>query len=355
MSNLIRYGWSAARALTFEPLGALDLVPARVVAEHRGAFVLQSDGGELRGELSGRLRKAARVRADLPAVGDWAGIRLAPGKGLAAIDALLPRHGVVSRKVPGEQAVEQLVAVNVDRLLVVMGLDGNYNLRRLERALTLAQESGARPVVVLTKADLADDLPRRVAETQEAAGDAAVVPVSVRRDSGLEHLAVHLVPRETVALLGSSGVGKSTLLNRLCGEERQATGPVRAADSKGRHTTSARQLVVLPNGALLIDTPGLREMQLWADEASVDRAFADVLERAAACRFRDCRHEQEPGCAVLAAVQGGTLDPEREASHRKILRELRHLETQQDERARLEESRRVKAIHRSARKHRPRE
>ncbi len=355
MANLDRYGWSAARALAFAPLGEQGLLPARVVAEHRGAFVLQADSGELRGEISSRLRKAARGRADLPAVGDWAGIRVAEGAGKASIDAILARHGVVSRKSPGEPAAEQIVAVNVDRLLVVMGLDGNYNLRRLERALTLAHESGAQPVVVLTKADLVDDLPHRIAETQVAAGDAPIVAVSAREELGLESLAVHLVPRETVALLGSSGVGKSTLLNRLCGEERQATGPVRAADSKGRHTTSARQLVVLPTGALLIDTPGLREMQLWADEATVDRAFADVLERAADCRFRDCRHEQEPGCAVLAAVAGGTLDPEREASHRKIRRELRHLETQQDERARLEETRRTKAIHRSARKHRPRE
>jgi ribosome biogenesis GTPase / thiamine phosphate phosphatase len=318
--------------------------------------VLQGEQGELRGELSGGLRRQATRRRDLPAVGDWVAVRSTGSSGPAAIDAFLPRHGIVSRRASGDPTDEQLVAVNVDVLFVAMGLDGNYNLRRLERALTLAHESGARPVVLLTKADLAGDtLAALKDEAQHAAGSLPVHAISAATGQGIAEVLGHLVPGETVALIGSSGVGKSTLLNRLCGQERQHTQPVSDEAARGRHTTTARELVVLPNGALLLDTPGLREVGLWADEGALERTFADVLELAQTCRFRDCQHEQEPGCAVRAALAAGVLTPEREASHRKLQREMRHLELQRDERARLEESRRVRALHRNARRHRPRE
>ncbi|MGH9887248.1 MAG: ribosome small subunit-dependent GTPase A, partial [bacterium] len=355
-SNLDRHGWNPERAAQLAALGVEGLRPARVVVEHRGAYELQGEEGALRGEASGRLRRLAVQRRDLPAVGDWVGLRTTGLGGLAAIDAILPRHGIVSRKATGERAEEQVVAVNVDVLFVAMGLDANYNLRRLERAVTLAYESGARPVVLLTKSDLAgDELLARLEETKVAAPGVPVLAISATRDEGIAEVEAHLVAGETVALIGSSGVGKSTLLNRLCGAERQTTGPVRAEDAKGRHTTTARELVVLPGGALLVDTPGLREVQLWAEDASVARTFTDVLAHAEACRFRDCRHDQEPGCAVRAALFTGELAPEREASHRKLVRELRHLELRQDERARLEEARRVRVLHRNARRHHPRE
>jgi ribosome biogenesis GTPase / thiamine phosphate phosphatase len=357
-SNLDRYGFSPERAAQLAALGMSDVRPARVVVEHRGAFVLQGEEGEFRGEVSGALRRRAASRRDLPAVGDWVAVRTAglDGKGLAAIDGILPRHGVVSRRASGDPTNEQLVAVNVDVLFVAMGLDGNFNLRRLERALTLAHESGARPVVLLTKSDLAGDaLAGRASEAQEAAAGVPVHAVSVPTGHGISAVESHLVSGETVALIGSSGVGKSTLLNRLCGEERQHTQAVSDAAARGRHTTTARELVVLPGGALLLDTPGLREVGIWADEGSLERTFGDVLALAADCRFRDCRHDKEPGCAVRTALAKGGLTPEREASHRKLQRELRHLELQRDERARLEESRRVRALHRNARRHHPRE
>jgi ribosome biogenesis GTPase / thiamine phosphate phosphatase len=355
MSNLIRFGWSPLRADQFAALGDEGLRPARVVAEHRGEFALQDENGDLRGSVTGTLRRLAFERRALPAVGDWVGIRGSGRGGPAAIDAILPRHGVVSRKVAGDRVQEQVVAANVDVLFLVMGLDGNYNLRRIERAVALAHESGARPVVLLTKADLVDDPTDATLKVRAAAPGVAVHAVSARTATNLDAVEAELVAGETTALLGSSGVGKSTLLNRLCDEDRQGTAAVRASDSKGRHTTTARELFVLPGGALLIDTPGLREVQLWADEASVEQAFPDILEQARGCRFRDCRHDQEPGCAVRAALATGDLPPEREASHRKLLRELRHLELQKDERARIDEARRVRALHRNARKHRPRE
>jgi ribosome biogenesis GTPase / thiamine phosphate phosphatase len=355
-SNLERYGFTPVRAAQLAALGLPDLNPARVVVEHRGAFLLQGGDGELRGEISGTLRRQATRRRDLPAVGDWVAARGAGMDAMAVIDAILPRHGIVSRRASGDPTNEQVVAVNVDVLFVAMGLDGNFNLRRLERALTLAYESGARPVVLLTKSDLAGDaLSVRTSEAQRAASNVPVHAISAATGQGISDVTHYLVPGETVALIGSSGVGKSTLLNRLCGEERQPTQPVSDAFARGRHTTTARELVVLPGGALLLDTPGLREVGIWADEESLARTFGDVLELAAQCRFRDCRHDQEPGCAVRAALAAGGLTPEREASYGKLVRELRHLERQRDERARLDESRRVRALHRRARRRHPRE
>jgi ribosome biogenesis GTPase len=267
------------------------------------------------------------------------------------IVAVLPRSSVFVRKVAGETTVEQIVAANVDTLFLVSGLDGDFNPRRIERYLTAAWESGAEPVVVLNKADVASDLESSIEEVRNVAIGVPIAAVSALERAGLEALEPWLAPGRTVALIGSSGTGKSTLINALLGEERQATGAVREDDSRGRHTTTHRELVPLPGGALLLDTPGMRELQLWGDPSSVDGAFADVAAVAERCRFRDCTHGNEPGCAVLEEVTTGALSMERLESWRKLQRELRWLAGRNDARLRAEEQARWKAISKSMKHH----
>jgi ribosome biogenesis GTPase len=346
-------GWSPFFAEAFAPHGGQGLAPGRVTREHRGLFRVQAEAGEYVAELAGRLRHEARGRADLPAVGDW--VALLPAQGLrATIMAVLPRRSRFARKTAGDEHDQQVAAANVDTVFLVSGLDHDFNLRRIERYLVMARESGARPVVVLNKADLSADAEHARREVERVAGGAPVHLVSVREGTGLEELEPYLRPRETVALLGSSGVGKSTLLNRLSGTERQATRAVRAHDSRGRHTTSHRQIFVLPTGALMVDTPGMRELQLWDAGAGLDATFDDVEALAASCRFGDCAHGAEPGCAVREALAQGRLDPARLASYEKLRAEGTRLEHEQDKRARSEANRKVRALHRSARKHHPR-
>jgi ribosome biogenesis GTPase len=270
------------------------------------------------------------------------------------VQAVVPRRSAFVRRAAGEQTVEQVVAANVDTVLLVSGLDHDFNPRRVERYVLLAWESGARPVVVLNKADLRDDVDACRRAIEQIAPGVAVHAVSARDPPSLAALAPYLLPGRTVALLGSSGVGKSTLLNRLMGTEVQPTRAVREHDQRGRHTTSDRHLFVLPGGALAIDTPGMRELQLWDSGAGLAATFEDVDALAPRCRFRDCTHEAEPGCAVRAAVAEGRLAEDRLASFHKLRAELRHLERKQDERAQSDANRRARALHKAARRHRPR-
>ncbi len=345
--ELARIGWTAARASAFEPLAARGLVPGRVVAVDRGRCRVATAAGERDAEPTGRLRHTA-APGELPVTGDW--IALERGR----IAAVLPRAGRLSRKTAGERTAEQIVAANVDVVFVVGGLDGDFNPWRLERALVAAREGGARAVVVLTKADLRPDPDARRAVIEQLVPDVPTLVVSALSGAGLDALRIHLVPGETVALLGSSGTGKSTLVNRLLGHERQSTQPVRAGDDRGRHTTTRRELFALPGGALILDTPGLRELQLWGDEADLGAAFGDVEAIAADCGFRDCRHGTEPRCAVRRAVEDGRLAAARLESFFKLRRELRHLALRQDELARTEERRKLKSLWRAARDHKPR-
>jgi len=354
LSVLESLGWSAFFAEAFTPHQAEGLVPGRVTREHRGLFRVQAEAGEYVAELAGRLRHEARGRADLPAVGDWVALLPAAHALRATIQAVLPRRSRFARKTAGEEHAEQVAASNVDTVFLVSGLDHDFNPRRIERYLVMAWESGAAPVIVLNKADLSADPEEARREVESIAGGVPVHVVSFREGTGLEQLVPYLRPRETVALLGSSGVGKSTLLNRLVGTEQQATNAVRAHDSRGRHTTSHRQLFVLPSGALMVDTPGMRELQLWEAGAGLDAAFDDIEALSAGCRFGNCAHGAEPGCAVRAALAGGGLDEGRFASYLKLRGEGARLEREQDKRARSEANRKVRSLHRAARKHNPR-
>ncbi len=331
------YGWNegfaeAARSPEFD-----GLEPARVLETRRGAWTVLAAGAlgpeELETVASGRLLHEAAAQADLPATGDWVLVRPTdPGRAL--IQAVLPRRSKFSRKRPGEterdRIDEQVIAANVDWAFIVGAAGKDWNPRRAERYLTLAWESGAQPVLVITKADLAEDLEALLAQAVEAAPGAPVVALCAREGWGLEGLDPYLIPGKTAVLLGSSGTGKSTLLNALAGSELQRVQDVRADDHRGRHTTTTRTLFRLPSGALVIDTPGLREIQLWADGQAVDSSFADIEAFAESCRFRDCSHDGEPGCAVRAAVEAGDLAAERLESWRKLRREVEFLERRGD-------------------------
>lgn len=327
MTDLATLGWDDDWRAAFEPHRAAGLVPGRVSIQHRGAWDVLTDEGETRARLPGRARHNAESLADLPAVGDWVALDRSE-QGAPAIRAVLPRRTKFSRRAahdPGSEATrEQVVAANVDVVFVVASLADDLNLRLLERYLTLAWESGARPVILLTKADLVPDPDTLVAEVS-GIGDVAVHALSSRSGHGLDAVRSYLAPGITAALLGPSGVGKSTLVNTLAGEKLLATGSLRD-DGSGRHTTTHRQLIILPEGGLLVDNPGMRELHLWLADEGLDEAFEDIVELAGQCRFSDCRHEGEPGCEVKAALEDGRLDRARWESYRELQHELAELE-----------------------------
>ena len=318
-------------------------IPGRIALSSRECFLVWTELGELEVRPSGRLRHSS---SRWPAVGDWVLLR----ENGAVIDRVLKRKTVITRKEPGKQPREQVLAANIDVLFILSGLDRDYNPRRIERYLVLAEDSGARPVILLNKVDLASELSLNVEdiarETQRLSPPSPVLLLSAASGQGLERLARLLAQGETGALVGSSGVGKSTIMNRLLGEERQNTCAVRADDHRGRHTTTRRELFAMPGGWLLIDMPGLREIQLWAEEGTVCSSFGDVQQLAQFCRFRDCTHTTEPGCAVQSH-----LDPERLSNYHKLQRELAHLARKSGGRLAHQERQRWKAIERSMRRH----
>ncbi|MCM3875412.1 MAG: ribosome small subunit-dependent GTPase A [Thermoanaerobaculia bacterium] len=347
MTLIERFGWSSffeTRFLSFAPEG---LIPARILREEREWFLVVAPEGEAVAETSGRLRHAARSRLDLPAVGDWVALEPPSNGGPAVIQAVLPRRNRIARKAAGYAANPQVLAANVDVLLVAMALDGDFNIRRLERYAALGWESEAPPLVVLTKSDACADVDLRVADARAATG-ADVLAVSAVTGDGLPELAARLAPRRTHALAGMSGVGKSTLVNRLTGRGVQAVREIRASDGRGRHTTTRRDLLLLPGGALLVDTPGMRELALW--DGPGETAFFDIGALASRCRFRDCRHGAEPDCAVRSAVADGLLDPGRLLGHRKLLKEAAWLARREDAGLARAEKERWKTLTREAKR-----
>jgi ribosome biogenesis GTPase len=339
--NLQDLGWDEGFAAALQPHD--NCIPARVAAQHRGEYDVLTERGEQRAHVAGRLRHGASSGADLPAVGDWVALRD------ETIHAVLPRRSAFLRKVAFHATEAQVLASNIDTVFVVTGLDEDFSPRRIERYLTLAWESGATPALILTKADLCDDPLAKLVEAEQVALGVSAHVVSNVTGEGLDELATYLAPAQTIALLGSSGVGKSSLANRLLGAELQATKEL-AEDGTGRHTTTARQLFRLPGGAMLVDTPGLREVQLWDADEGINEAFSDVDELAADCRFNDCAHMREPGCAVQAAIDEGRLPRERLQSYRALQRELKRLAAKQDGRLRSEERKKRVKQARSRRK-----
>jgi len=348
--RLPELGWNDALEAQFAPWRTKpDVQPGRVAIEFNHNYRVYVDGGEIEAVVSGRLKHHAASRAELPAVGDWVAVRKRGDGDRGAIQGILPRRSKFSRRAAGNVTGEQVVAANADVVFLVMGLDNDFSARRLERYLLLARESGASPVVLLTKPDLCGDLAARVTDVVTVAGDVPVHVLNPRRSEGLDQVTPYLTPGRTAALLGSSGVGKSTIINRLVGEDRLKTREVREEDSKGRHTTTHRELVKLPDGGLIIDTPGMRELQLWDVSESIGETFDDIEALAHDCYFSDCRHREEPRCAVKLAVEEGRVPAGRYESYLKLQRELAHLAAQQDERARIEEKRKGKIGAKAAR------
>jgi ribosome biogenesis GTPase len=348
LSDLSALGWNETLAEQFEPHAAAGLIPGRVTVQHRGAYDVLTEPGELRCDVAGRLYDESSSPADLPAVGDWVAVAPRAEESAGTIQAVLPRRTKFSRKTAWQAAEEQVLASNVDVVFIVTSLNEELNLRRLERYLILARESGAQPVVLLTKTDLSDDVSGAVEDVRSIAFDVPVHALSSVTGEGLDDVRSYLRPGVTAALLGSSGVGKSTLVNTLAGEELLTTREIRD-DGQGRHTTTRRELVQLPGGGLVIDTPGMRELQLWVAEEGLEETFEDVTSLFEHCRFSDCRHESEPGCAVKEAIAEGTLAPERWESYLKLEAELAHLERRLDKRATSEERKRWKSLSRFAR------
>lgn len=337
-------GWDPWFADQFARVTDPSLTPARVIIRQKRRYVLSDGDREWAAEIAGRIHYTARSAGDYPAVGDWVAVRTRPDEGAATIHFILPRRSSFIRKHPGIREEEQVVAANIDVAFLVDAFDAGVNLRRLERFLVIAAEGGARPVIVLNKADLDPDAAEVVDEVRATLIGIPVIVTTAKEGIGLEALHDHLPPGQTATLLGPSGVGKSTIANALLGDERFATGEVREDDRRGRHTTSHRELVRLPSGGLLIDTPGMREIQLWDAEEGIHEAFDDIEELATQCRFRDCKHAGEPGCAVNAAIEDGSLDPGRLVNYEKLQKENAWQERRTDKAAQLREKERWKKI-----------
>ncbi|MFC2018748.1 ribosome small subunit-dependent GTPase A [Chloroflexota bacterium] len=343
---LQKLGWNPSFAKEFKKLDMTDCVPARVTSQSKYSFQIHGEYGYINAKSSGKISHDINKGTNCPVVGDWVAVKLAMASGTAVIEAVLPRKSSFSRKVPGNKTKEQVEAANIDLAFIVNGLDGgrNLNLRRIERYLTLSLESGVSPVIVLNKADLCTDVQERINEVKHIAFGIPVHTISATEGQGLEALKEHFVSGATAVFLGPSGVGKSSIINALLGEKRLRVGEIRNKDLRGRHTTSRRELFLLPGNGAVIDTPGIREIQLWADESVISSVFPDIEEFAGKCKFGDCSHRSEPKCAVKKAIDEGMLDSNRFESYVKLKQELHYLDVHKKDGVRIEEKLKWKKI-----------
>ena len=324
--NLNDLGWDARWAEAFAPYREKGFAPGRIAVRHKGQYEVLTEEGQVVGRIKGYLRHTAESLAELPVVGDWVALSKREHDPNWRIQEVLPRRSRLSRKVAGVRTREQVLATNVTTVFIVMGLTEDYNLRRLERYMVLVEDCGARSVVILNKADLVAEerIAKELEFARQAAPDAPVHVTSATEGRGIDDLRPYLGEGETVVFIGSSGAGKSTIINRLLGSERQRVAEVRVADGRGRHTTTQREIILFPDGGVLIDSPGLREVQLWVtEEIGIDEVFPEIAELADQCQFRDCDHESEPGCAVRDAIESGRLDGARLRSYHQLRAELK--------------------------------
>lgn len=319
-------------------------VPVRVIAEHKGLYTVQSGSSAIPAEPTGRLMYHAETREDLPAVGDWTAVSLLDNGTKAIIHEIFPRKTLLARKEAGKGSRGQIIAANIDIIFIVQGLDGDFNLRRLERYLVAASGSGAEPVILLSKHDLIDaaDAEEKVAKARKVAPDVEIIFYSVFNDTDIDYIKSLIQPGQIMCFIGSSGAGKSTLINRLVGKEIQLTAEVRENDSRGRHTTVRRDMFFLDSGGILIDTPGMRELGLWDSDSAPGDVFPEIADLAEQCRYRDCTHAGEPGCAVMEAVEDGAIDPKRYESWLKLVREMDYNEMKKNDGVRAAKKKRTK-------------
>ena len=346
--NLIDLGWNDSFSQYFEKFKAenekirqQNPVVARISCEHRNLYHAITEKGDVTAEISGRFRHESFSRADFPVVGDWVVMTRQDNQSHATIHAVLPRQSHFSRKaiLGGGPAYgmgkteKQVLVTNINSVFLVSGLDGDFNLRRMERYLSIAWDSGASPVIVLNKSDLPENLDELIEQASEVALGVPILPVSAKTSDGIDSLLEYIPKGNTVTLLGSSGVGKSTIINSLIGEEIIKTGELRKSDGRGKHTTTYRELLILPNGGIVIDTPGMRELQAWSDDEGMEKTFGDIEELAKMCKFNDCSHQTEPGCAIQKALEDGTLDKKRYKGYLRLQKEMEHLKRRQDQKS----------------------
>ncbi|MBC8376485.1 MAG: ribosome small subunit-dependent GTPase A [FCB group bacterium] len=349
--SLEDYGWDETWAEKLAQAEDNRGIPARVISAHRSEYKVHTGETDISAKAAGRLYHAPFRQTELPAVGDWVVVDDTDVSGKAIIRGVLPRKSTFSRKVAGKNSNEQVMATNLDTVWIVSTFGTDLNPARLERYVALVVESGARPVIILAKADLEELTEPIIESIQERIPNVPIYAVSAKAQTGLNNLSQYIAPGQTIALLGSSGVGKSTLINHFVGHELLHTAKVREKDGKGRHTTTHRELIFLPTGGLLLDTPGMRELQLWQQDDNLDKSFSDIDDIAVECRFSDCSHETEPGCAVIASVESGDLSEERFNNYRKLKKELTYLERKVDAGAERAEKERWRAVSKEQRRY----